>query len=266
MSHFVKKHFGNLEELLKAQSKLCQSSVPAYDIGFNREFFVREVLRTHLPPFCEITSGSICDDTEEPSGQIDIILFHPLTLRVNIGATECCISESVFAALEVKSQLTEDHFKASIKNLAKVRRLSRAHLYTPIRGATWSSSAYHFNTLATVLFGFRGYGPETCVQKIHAILGEGWEKRPEAVYSLDEPYLLVRNDYLKYEGEGVHQVTGPMWIEKLDHESANGYLLIRKECLLVLMTLLSLRIQSNYHLLPMLHNYLGDPHKESTNT
>jgi hypothetical protein len=256
MSSFVKQHFKNLEKLLQVQSALCQPEFPSYDIGLNREFFVREVLRAHLPPYCEITSGFVCDQEHEPTGQVDIILFHPLSFRVNIGASDCCLSESVFATIEIKSRLNENHFKSSVANLAKIRALSRMHLSTPLRGATASSEAYHFNTIGTVLFGYKGYTAQKCAEVLYSLLIEAWDQRPEVVYSLDPSYILVRDDYLKYEDTRFLQGTGPTWMEQLKHENMKGYRLIHEDCLLVLTTILSKRIQCNYHLFPNLYNYV----------
>ncbi|MBI3247004.1 MAG: hypothetical protein HYZ50_10925 [Deltaproteobacteria bacterium] len=256
MSSFIKRHFKNLEELLKTQSALCQPKFPSYDIGLNREFFVREVLRTHLPPYCEITSGFICDQENEPTGQVDIILFHPLSFRVNIGASDCCLSESVFTALEIKSRLTKAHFKSSVVNLANIHALPRVHLSTRLRSATEGSEAYHFNTIGTVLFGYKGYTALKCVEVLWSLLNGAWDQRPEVVYSLNPTYILVRDDYLKYEAPGILQGSGLTWIERLAHDKMKGYRLIHDNCLLILTTILSKRIQCNYLLLPNLYNYI----------
>ncbi len=266
MPSFIRRHFRNLEELLRTQSKLCQPEFPSYDIGLNREFFVREVLRTHLPPYCEITSGFICDREHEPTGQVDIILFHPLSFRVNIGASDCCLSESVFAAIEVKSRLDEDHFKSSVANLAKVCGLSRVHMHTSLLGGTGSSEAYHFNTISTVLFGYSGYTAQKCGEVLCSLLNEAWDQRPEVVYSLDPTYILVRDDYLKYEGPGILKETGSLWIEKLAQDKMEGYRLICKDCLFVLTTILSKRIQCNYHVFPDLYNYVMAENGEEKST
>jgi hypothetical protein len=256
MSSFVKQHFANIEQLLRSQSAVCQPQLPDYDIGMNREFFVREVLRTHMPPLCSITSGSVCDQGHNPSGQVDIILFHPLSPRINIGATDCCFSESVFSVIEVKSRLSEDHFRTSLGNLAHIAALSRKYLYTNLKGATWSSEAYHFNTIGTVLFGYKGYSPETCVHALCQALGDDWPRRPEIIYCLDKGYILVREDYLMWEADGVYQETGSSWIESLPGHTQDGYRLLEADCLLILVTILSKRVQCNYHLLPALWHYV----------
>jgi hypothetical protein len=166
------------------------------------------------------------------------------------------LSESVFTAIEIKSRLAENHFKSSVKNLAKIRALSRVYLSTSLRGATGSSDAYHFNTIGTVLFGYKGYKAPKCVNVLCSLLKEAWDQRPEVIYSLDSMYILIRDDYLKYAAPGILQGTGPTWIEKLVHDKMEGYWLIRNDCLLVLTTILSKRIQCNYHLLPDLYNYV----------
>jgi len=266
MPSFVKRHFNAMEKLLQSQSNICQTKLPDYDIGMNREFFVREVLRTHLPPACSITSGSICDQIHDPSGQVDIILFHPLSPRISVGASDCCLSESVFSAIEVKSRLSEDHFRNSIRNLAQISALSREYLYTDMRGATTSSEAYHFNTIGTVLFGFKGYSPEKCLKALHHSLQEDWQRRPEVVYCLDKGYILVREDYLRWEGNSVLKETGRSWIDRLSGQELEGYHVIKSDCLLILVTILSKRVQCNSQILPMVWNYVVETDERNRET
>jgi len=263
MSSFIKRHFNTIEKLLQSQSNICQTELSDYDIGMNREFFVREVLRTHLPPFCSITSGSICDENHSPSGQVDIILFHPLSPRISIGASDCCLSESVFSAIEVKSRLSEDHFRNSVQNLAKISALSRKHLYTDMRGATASSEAYHSRTIGTVLFGFMGYSPEKCLEALRHSLKDKWQRRPEVIYCLDKGYILVREDYLKWKESGGLKEIGTSWIERLSSQRLEDYHVIKSDALLILVTVLSKRVQCNYHLLPMVWNYVLQTDEEN---
>jgi len=260
MPSFIKRHFNAIEKLLQSQSNICQTELPDYDIGMNREFFVREVLRTHLPPFCSITSGSICDQNHSPSGQVDIILFHALSPRISIGGSDCCLSESVFSAIEVKSRLSEDHFRNSVRNLAKISALSREYLHTDMRGATASSEAYHFNTIGTVLFGFGGHSPKKCLEALRHSLKHNWQRRPEVIYCLDKGYILVREDYLKWEGIGVLKEIGASWIERVSGQKLEDYYVIKSDALLILVTILSNRVQCNYHILPMVWNYVTQTH------
>jgi len=259
MTNFIQKHFLYLEKLLKAQSKLCQPVLPNYDIGINREFFVKEILRNHLPSYCEISSGAIFDQDHEPTDQIDIIIYHPLSFKINIGVTNYFISESVFAAIEIKSRLNDTDFKRAIEKFVKVDQLSRENLFTNMLGATTTSEAYHYNTIGTVLFAYRSYSAKTCVKKIREHISDNWDNRPEVIYSLDKKYILIRNDYLKrekFQENTILKEQGTPWVYKLAESSLDGYLIIGKNCLLTLITILSKRIQCNYHLYPLLHNYV----------
>ncbi|GBE17382.1 hypothetical protein BMS3Abin15_01227 [bacterium BMS3Abin15] len=215
-----------------------------------------------MPPYCEITEGFVCDQEQVPSGQVDILLFHPLSFKVNIGASDCCLSESVFSAIEIKSRLDKSHFESSVKNLIKIRTLSRENLSTALLGATSNSEAYHFNTIGTVLFGYKGYTAETCCQALHSLIDKNWDQRPEVIYSLDRSYILISDKYLMWEGDGVLQEKGTSWIESLKNEKLDGYRVVREDCLLVLITILSKRIQCNYHLFPNLCNYVVGLEKE----
>lgn len=255
MSHFAKTHFSNLEKLLIAQSNLCQSDLPNYDIGLNREFFVKEVLKTHLPTYCEITSGCVCDHKNKPSGQMDIILAHPLTFRINIGATDCCISESLFSVIEVKSRLAKKDFKAAVESIAYISGLSREHLGTSILGATSEPEAYYFNTIGSLIFAYKGYSSDTCIKHLKSLLDQEWKRRPEMIYSMDQGFVLIRDDYCRFHGERILPVEGDHWISKLSEKSLDGYFYISRNCLMVIVIMLSKRIQCNYHLIPFCYNY-----------
>ena len=95
-----------------------------------------------------------------------------------------------------------------------------------------------------------------CVEVLWSLLTGAWDQRPEVVYALDPTYILVRDDYLKYEAPGILPGSGLTWIERLAHDTMEGYRLIREDCLLLRTTILSKSIHCNYHLFPNLYNYI----------
>jgi hypothetical protein len=255
---FVKEHFRLLENHLRERAKICQS-LPSSDIGVNREFFARDILSRHLPRFCEITSGCVCNSKgAKPSGQIDLILFNPLSMVVDIGVTNCCLIESVYALIEVKSSVNEDHFKRAIDSFIQVQRFERITLYTDMLGHTTPFEMYNFNTIGTVLFSYQNYKPATTVEKAREFAASDWSLRPEMIYSLEKSYLLVRDDYGKWKaGQGDYS-GAPSWLESLQHRKLDGYILLEQDPLLCLCITLSKRIQCSYHLMPTLVNYAQD--------
>jgi hypothetical protein len=76
------------------------------------------------------------------------------------------------------------------------------------------------------------------------------------IYCLDQEYILVREDYLRWHADGVYQETGSSWIESLPGYTQDGYRILKSDCLLILVTILSKRVQCNYHMLPALWNYV----------
>jgi hypothetical protein len=253
---FVKEHFRLLEKHLKERAKLCQPGLPSSDIGVNREFFARDILSRHLPQFCEITSGCVCNSKEaKPSRQIDLILFNPLSMIVDIGVTNCCLIESVYAVIEVKSSVNEDHFKRAIESFIQVQQFERIGRYTDMRGYTTEFEKYNFNTIGTVLFSYQNYKAVTAVDKTIKFAASDWSMRPEMIYSVEKSYLLVRDDYGKWKNEEGKYSGTPSWLESLRHTKLDGYMLLKQDPLLCLCITLSKRIQCNYHLMPTLVNY-----------
>jgi len=92
--------------------------------GKNRENFCSNFLKKVLPSRLNIRSGEIWDSKGNKTGQLDLVIIRDDAPCLHIGSDEIFLAESVFAVIEVKSDLTTKKLKEAAKTLKKVANLS----------------------------------------------------------------------------------------------------------------------------------------------
>lgn len=128
---FSFREFGkSIEELIKGwyehtQSVLEQSS----DLGFAREHFIENVLRSFMPKSVVIGSGEIVDGEGQRSGQQDVIIYRAdFPILTSFTPVNTYLIEGVIATIEVKSNLSTgspNGLAAAFKGVQGVRSLER---------------------------------------------------------------------------------------------------------------------------------------------
>src|SRR4051812_3873010 len=102
----VKQWFDRLETVLHTEAELAGLFEHGSLTGAAREFFVRRVLRSVLPPIVHVGSGPVVDRHGKSPRQIDVILYDsrcPL-LEIEPGVGLYFV-EGVLGTVEVKSTL-----------------------------------------------------------------------------------------------------------------------------------------------------------------
>jgi hypothetical protein len=117
--------FDRLETVLREEAQLAGLLGHGGLIGSGREFMVRRVLRSVLPPAVHIGSGVIVGPDAARSKQTDIVIYDPRFpfLEVEAGVGLYYV-EGVIATVEVKSRLTTEKLKEGLENCAAVLSLS----------------------------------------------------------------------------------------------------------------------------------------------
>jgi hypothetical protein len=114
-----------LETIIDHEARLAGLLEHGTSIGHAREFFVRRVLRSILPPLVHIGRGKVIGATSEPSKQIDIVIFDPrfpiLEIESGMGLYPV---EGVIATIEVKSMQNGDKLTESLENCYSVMQVS----------------------------------------------------------------------------------------------------------------------------------------------
>lgn len=95
--------------------------------GEERAAFIGEYLSKVLPPIYRFGSGDVTDANGEKSGQLDVVIeypFFPSLSSVGAGQTKLYLAESIAAAIEVKSNLSNQWSEATrtAKALSSVHR------------------------------------------------------------------------------------------------------------------------------------------------
>jgi hypothetical protein len=129
-------------------------------IGSGREFIVRRVLRSVLPPAVHIGSGIIVGPDGARSKQTDIIIYHPHCplLEIDAGMGQYYV-EGVIATVEVKSTLTTKTLDEGLENCAAVLDL-HGHV-----------TSYHgMNLAAANLLRTKGLSPKDAEGTVKAML------------------------------------------------------------------------------------------------
>lgn len=103
----VRLWFDALEESLRKEAQQAGLLEHSSTVGSAREFLIKRVLRTFLPPIIHIASGKLFDANGNTSRQVDIVVFDSRfpVLEVASGVGLYPI-EGVIATIEVKSTLS----------------------------------------------------------------------------------------------------------------------------------------------------------------
>ncbi|MGN1299320.1 MAG: DUF6602 domain-containing protein [Candidatus Scatovivens sp.] len=129
----------NLQEMaksLKSEYDSFTSRIEHTGIkGTIREDKLKEYLKKLLPQKYNITSGCIVDANEKQSKQQDFIIYDNFNSPSFIASEKEQVVpiESVYATVEVKSTLTIDELKKSLKNIESVQMLERVKpMFNPL--------------------------------------------------------------------------------------------------------------------------------------
>jgi hypothetical protein len=121
----TKRWLDQLETILEQEARLAGFLDHGSSIGNAREFFVKRVLRSVLPPMVYIGTGKVIGATSVPSNQIDVIIFDPrfpiLEIEPGMGLYPV---EGVIATIEVKSTLDSKKLTIALENCFSVMKVS----------------------------------------------------------------------------------------------------------------------------------------------
>ncbi len=97
----------------------------AGDKGDNREEFLREFLKDHLPRQYGIAKGEIVTKLGEHSHAADIIIYDALNCPILYsGKTAVVPIEGVYGIIEVKSSLSKQEFVDAVPKIEKFKKLA----------------------------------------------------------------------------------------------------------------------------------------------
>jgi hypothetical protein len=125
----LKAHMDEVENTLLATSRIPANSGHTLHRGTPREAFIRQFLESHLAQTVAIGTGEIIDASSQPRQprtQVDVVIYKKDYPKLDLGGgIHAFLAESVVAAIEVKSVLTEEELGRSIENARTIKALQR---------------------------------------------------------------------------------------------------------------------------------------------
>jgi hypothetical protein len=120
----TREWFDRFEVALSNEAEIAGLFEHSTMVGSAREFLIKRVIRSTLPPMVHIGTGMIIDAKGNSSRQIDIIVFDP---RFPIFEIENGIGlypiEGVIATIEVKSTMTIKTLRDALENIFSIFQL-----------------------------------------------------------------------------------------------------------------------------------------------
>ncbi|MCP8317069.1 MAG: hypothetical protein H3Z51_09465, partial [archaeon] len=127
-NYMLRKQFIGIAQIMKAQFENITTEIPHLgERGASREEQVRKFLREKLPKRFSISNGEVVATTQEISLQQDIIIYDAFycPLLYSSETSQIFPSESVIAAMEVKSNLNKVELEDCIKKIESVKKLPK---------------------------------------------------------------------------------------------------------------------------------------------
>lgn len=177
------------------------------DRGSYREMIIRDFLRPFLPECYGLSSGEVFSVDGAHSAQVDVVVYDAVFSAVLFknGPQQLFPAESVFGAVEVKSDLNSTELERACENSRRLKALQRSATdildFTPLARLNVSSTFTTGETLprnpyVTFAFGFRGPSAETTAINLNQKLASDPANKlllPDFVFVSDPGYMIARN-------------------------------------------------------------------------
>ncbi len=147
-------YFDDTAQILRNEFQRSSQQKSPTTLGRNREFFCSEFLSKVLPQKLPVKKGEIWDSQNNKTGQLDVIVVRDDCPCLHIGSDNIYLAEGVFAAIEVKSNLTTTKLQEAGNTLRQVQDLS-------ITGGPTSYSLPVLKRPLRIVFSYRGATWET---------------------------------------------------------------------------------------------------------
>ena len=180
-------YFQSTANLLLADYQRSKGQEASSNIGYNRELLCSRFLERVLPPRLTLRRGEIWDSQGNRTGQLEIIILRDDAVSLTFGEADTFLAEGVFAAIEVKSNLTRDKMREALDTLRRVKCLAPA-------GRTSIKSGHVLDRALRCVFAYEGASWDTLLQ-------EDANGVADLICILNRGILIARDLLLKWEGD-----------------------------------------------------------------
>lgn len=189
----VDQYFADLSAGMSADAKAFAEAYKNHrpSSGTAKEKLILDFLENHVPSRFGITSGFVIDISRKISAEIDAIIYDSQNNSpfFNKEDKKFCISESVYAAIEIKTRLDKQSMQDSISKCIKFKNLRREFLEGPFR-PTIKDSLF-------IIWGFDCGTRENLVENYEAcIAGLDEAVRPDIII-VPNRFFITSGSYLR---------------------------------------------------------------------
>lgn len=237
----IQRHIANSTDSLISAFNVSSLTTHGGSKGSAREVVVTEFLKANLPSNLDFTTGQIFDSRDNLSGQVDIIIYHKHSLKLNFGKDQDMVPvDSVLASIECKSSLTtgsmtegSSSLKTTLDSCVKSKNLFRinpvgiddgylkernlpAHARSIVEQVTGMCSAMEKTPF--IIFAFKGPEEATLRDSLFQYMvgnNIGIDDMPDIIAVLDKGYYLLKNN-----GFFIKKVPGNVYYSTGDSESS----------------------------------------------
>lgn len=232
----IQRHIANSTGSLISAFNVSSLTTHGGSKGSAREVVVTEFLKANLPSNLDFTTGQIFDSRDNLSGQVDIIIYHKHSLKLNFGKDQDMVPvDSVLASIECKSSLTtgsmtegSSSLKTTLDSCVKSKSLFRinpvgiddgylmernlpAHVRNIAEQVTGMCPSMEKTPF--IVFTFKGPEEATLRDSLFQYMdGHNVEldSMPDIIAVLDKGYYLLKNNgfFIKKVPGNVHYSTG----------------------------------------------------------
>lgn len=206
----LSQHYEYSLEKLKAFSKHASLGKHSDVKGLSREGFIKYFLKLNLPSLVEYFTGELIDDSDNRSGQLDIILQSALAPKINLFEDiNIGFNDFSLGVIEVKSTLTtgdwgkNTHLENTFKSFDKVKRLKRN---TTLKFSIDGEPKFLTNT-PCFLVCYDGPTYDTFIKKSIEYAKYRSDKEgyffPDLTICINREYAIYKNDGFIYRKEGI---------------------------------------------------------------
>ncbi len=181
-------YFESSAAVLAAEYERSKGQRSSANLGKNREQFCSEFLEKVVPSRLGVRTGEAWNAQGVRTGQLDVALYRDDSPVLAIGGADVLLAEGLFAALEVKSNLTKVKLDESIKTMREVEALGDTFRPALVSGPV-------LRRPMRLLFAYEGCTFKTLVNHLAA---KGALGLFDVISSLNRGAVVAKSDLLSW--------------------------------------------------------------------
>lgn len=255
---YLPKYFEEVSQDMLHQHERIRKDYITHNLsaGQNRENYLADFLRKHLPSAFGIDTGLITAHNGEFSNEADLVIYDQIwnTCLHPELPKKVFLIESVYGLIEVKTQLNRRDIQDAVEKCRKFKRLPRQYCDFPIPRITDS---------IFILWAFESPEPQTVKSNLYSVIKD--------IPNEESPDFIVVPGRFLVKGGSYHSLV--KWIQRIETaqsltpdpratiENEMMKFLCIEESLFVWFFYMTSWLRYAGNRCPDIESYLGDPNK-----